>query len=171
MWAKFQIFGRSNGNNDVMAILGLFNLLRFEEDPEVLRDYRRSCERFRDYVRYDGNSFFSLIIAWALGGDPALVDDALLTLRLFPLEKRNFSTDASRLPGIERAFFNGHHGRAQAAGPLPINYRPQSTWVWRDNPRQLVSRVDGEGTERAAATDYLAAYWLGRYLGFVGAGE
>ncbi len=167
VWAKFQFFGRSNGNNDVMAMLSLFNLLRLEKDPKVRKHLRASCRRFREYVRYDGNSFFNFILAWGLGGDPQLEDDGALTLRLFPMEKRNFSTDSTGRPDIRRAFWNGWRGRPQAIYPLPINYRPQSTWVWRDNARQLKNVQGEEGVNRAAPTDYLAAYWLGRYLGYL----
>jgi len=172
VWAKFQFFGRSNGNNDVMALLSLFNLLRFETDPpsgpgKARLSYLRSCERFRDYVRHDGNSFFNFILAWALGGDRQLAEDGRLTLHLFPMEKRALETDVAGREDIPRAFFNGWRGRPQAAHPLPINYRSQTTWVWRDNPRQLTSQPGAKGTEEAAATDYLAAYWLGRYLGFI----
>src|SRR6185503_18040290 len=46
VWAKFQFFGRSNGNNDVMALLSLFNLLRLEEDPNVRKLLWTSCRRF-----------------------------------------------------------------------------------------------------------------------------
>jgi hypothetical protein len=165
--AKFQVFGKSNGSNDVMAFLSLFNLLRLEEDPEVRRSYVKSCERFRDYVRFDGNSFFNFIISFAVGGDRALLDDARLTLALFPLEKRNFTTDSSGRKDIQRSFWKGRRGAAQALYPLPINYRSQSTWVWRDNPRQVTNLQFIEGNERAAPTDYLAAYWLGRYLGSI----
>jgi len=167
VWAKFQFFGRSNGNNDVMALLSLFNLLRLEEDPNVRKLLWTSCRRFCDYVRYDGNSFFNFILAWGLGGDLQLEEDAVHTLRLFPLEKRNFSTDSTGRPEFRRAFWNGWRGRAQATGALPINYRPQSTWVWRDNARQLQNLQGEEGVNRAAPTDYLAAYWLGRYLGYL----
>ena len=53
---------------------------------------------FREYVRHDGNSFFNFVIAAAAGGDRELLRDARLTLRLFPLEKRNFSIDLSADP-------------------------------------------------------------------------
>jgi hypothetical protein len=167
VWAKFQFFGRSNGNNDVMAMLSLFNLLRLEEDPSIREWYLKSCRRFRDYLRYDGNSLFNYIMAWGLRGEPGLLADARLTLELFPLEKRAFETDVSGRSDLERAFFKGWGGKPQALYPLPVNYRSQTTWVWRDNPRQLRSHPGADGSEESSPTDFLTAYWMGRYLGYL----
>ncbi len=167
-WAKFQVLGKTNQNNDNMQFLALYPLLRLETDPAIRRAYIRSAERTWRYIRFEGNAFFNFVTALALG--PALEgaqDDALLTLRLFPLDKRSFEVDLREDPRFERTFFKNRKGRVKAVAPLPINYRTQTAWAWRDDPYALISGEGREGEEVYPGADYLLAYWLGRYHGFV----
>jgi hypothetical protein len=41
--------------------------------------------------------------------------------------------------------------------------------MWVSDPYRLVNDLNDRGENEYAGIDYLQAYWLGRYYGFVGA--
>src|SRR5262249_26776313 len=98
---------------------------------------------------------------------PAVSRDqhAVETLTHFPVEKRNVFVRNSGRPELCLSWLRDRHGRLQACDPLPIAERPSSTFEWKGNPY----RVDGggDGSRSYMGTDYLVAYWLARYHGFV----
>jgi hypothetical protein len=57
------------------------------------------------------------------------------------------------------------NGRLQACAPLPVEERPPSTFEWKENPYRLDG--GGDGAKLYTGTDYLLAYWLGRYCRFL----
>jgi hypothetical protein len=166
-WTKAQILGKTNHNNDNMQWLAVLPLIFLERDPALRRAYERSIARTFEYVRLEGNSFANFVAIAALGHDPALRDDALHTLRLYPLERRVFPVDASGDTRFHHTCLDNRRGLPKADGPLPIHFRSASSWAWRDDPYALISPSATEGEIEYPAADYLLAYWLGRYLGSV----
>ncbi len=166
-WAKFQVLGITNPNNDNMQMLVTVPLLALERDPSLRRAYERSIERTLRHVRREGNAFFNLVGLQALGYDRDLHEDALLTLRLFPLERRIFAVDATGDARFATTLLDNRKGVEKADGALPVNYRPASAWAWRDDPYALRHAGGAVGEVESPAADFILAYWLGRWLGYV----
>ena len=57
--------------------------------------------------------------------------------------------------------FTGHNGTLEASEPVPRAIRPPSDFDWRSSPYD-VNGGGGMGLEPGG--DFLAAYWLGRFL-------
>jgi len=163
--AKFKIFGKTNHNNDNMAFLSYYSLLRLEKDPKVRRHYQRSAERMWKYVGHEGNAFWNLIYLAAGGEDPLGHEEALLQLRNFPATKRTYRVDLTDRKDIERAWFKNRKGVPKAKYPLPINLRAQSAFCWKNCPYALRS---GRGGKQGIPVDYLVCYWMGRHHQLLG---
>lgn len=170
-WTKFQIFGKTNHNNDNMQFIATLPLLLLEAQPAIRREVARGVERTLAYVQHEGNSWFNYVAMLAVGYDRGLAEDARLTLALFPLDKRTLAVDVTGDERFEQALFSSRKGRPKAKYPLPINYRPQTTFAWRDDPYELRSYERSYGDDTASPVDYLLAYWTGRYLGFLTAAD
>jgi hypothetical protein len=168
-WTKFQLFGKTNHNNDNMQYLATLPLLFLESDPAVRAKVAAGLERTWVYVRHEGNAWFNEVTMVGLGYDAQAAADARLTLALFPLEKRSFAVDVTGDPRFTRSVFDARGGLPRSPLPLPVNYREETVFAWRDDPYALVSGAGARGDETSAPVDYLLAYWLARYAGFLGA--
>jgi hypothetical protein len=168
-WAKFQLFGKTNHNNDDMQFLATLPLLFLEGDAALRAKYVRGVERTWAYVSREGNAWFNYAAMLAFGYDRQAAADARLQLENFPIDKRSFEVDLREDPRFEHAFFTTRKGELQSPYPLPVNYREQTVFAWRDDPYALRSGERARGDEIAAPVDYLLAYWLGRYVGFLDA--
>jgi hypothetical protein len=170
-WSKFQLFGKTNHNNDNMQYLATLPLLYLEGEPETRAKVVAALERTFFYVKHEGNAWFNYVSMCGFGYDRAAAADARLTMQLFPLDKRPLPVDLRGDPRFEESCFRARGGRPKAIGALPINYREMTVFAWRDDPYALVSGEGAKGDELAAPVDYLLAYWLGRYAGFIGPAE
>ena len=170
-WTKFQFLGKTNHNNDNMQFLTTLPLLLLEARPAIREEIGRGLERTVEYVRHEGNAWFNYVAMMGLGYDRQLAEDAFLTMHLFPLDKRQLEVDVRQDPRFEHAIVAARGGRERCPWPLPINYRAQTAFAWRDDPYELLSGEGAAGDEISAPVDYLLAYWVGRYAGFISASE
>lgn len=170
-WSKFQVFGKTNQNNDNMQYMANLPLALLEEDPALRRAYLDALARTWEYVRLEGNSFFTFATASVLPVEARAIDEARDTLRRFPTWKSRLKVDVTDVAAFGRFPFTNRRGVPKADGALPISYRAPSTYAWRDDPFALVSGGEPEGDTVFSGADYLLAYWLGRATGFVGAND
>ncbi|MEW6297852.1 MAG: hypothetical protein AB1671_08960 [Thermodesulfobacteriota bacterium] len=160
-WEK--LFGVNHSDNN-LAFLVYYPLLRYETDPELLSFYRESLRRTWRGVAREGNPFFAFVYR-ALTPSAPPDGRALRTLRHFPLEKRNLWVHNSTRADQCISWVRARNGRLQACAPLPVEERPPSTFEWKENPYRLDG--GGDGAKLYTGTDYLLAYWLGRYCRFL----
>ncbi|HEY3353534.1 MAG TPA: hypothetical protein VGQ83_09815 [Polyangia bacterium] len=174
---------QSNWNNFSMHALSLHDLLWFEHDPAVRAPVQRHLQD--DFFAPKGkarplsaqhNSLFDFIFAAgkALGpgsDGPALaaVADGVCMLRQFPAEKH---ARAVTCPP-EKCVLASCTDRFD--GPMldyarPVAERCLGTFVWWGSP---YDPGDCAADLRVVdpPTDYLLAYWMARYYGFVGEDE
>jgi len=156
-WEQFLGVNHSDNN---LAFLAYYPLLRYEADLALLSCYHRSLQRAWQAVKREGNPFFSFVYQ-ALTLAAPRDEPALQTLRHFPLEKRDIAVHNSTRPEVCISWVRDRHGRLQACDPVPIEDRSPSTFAWKDNPYGL--NGGGEGERLYTGTNYLLAYWLGRY--------
>jgi hypothetical protein len=183
-WAYFDFLGVGNRVNDHMGYLALYPLLRLEEDPRIAAVLRDGGRRTWRHVRGDRNAFFAFIHAAAVGdppGDPppaafSTVEEALSTgresLGEFPEEKIEWPVDLTR-PGFDfpRAFLNSRKCEPRTTSGIPLYLRVRTSSLWASDPFRLAGRLLRYGEVENAGMDYLVAYWLGRYHGFIAAEE
>lgn len=166
-WAKFQIFGKTNYNNDLMAFLGYYPLLRMEDEPEFREEYLAALRRHWSYVYREGNAFFTMVAAAFGEADATAIEEARLTLDLFQTDLRDFAYDHRDEPRFSHAWLGSRKGRLKAKYPIPINWRGPSSMAWRDDPSELEGSAAEKGESRYPGYDYLVAYWMGRFFHLV----
>ncbi len=143
---------RSNQGQEYEA---LYNLVRYEKDPELLKLYRKWVEELWEMNWMDGNPLFTWMTcallpdyrAPARPGVPATgprefphaeegMRAALETLRLYPVDRVLRPVMNSLRADIEPNPFA--RGAKLSARPIPINERPlDNEYAWKGNPYQM----------------------------------
>ena len=179
-WAYVAPLGIQNGVNENMGYLSLYPLLLLEKDPRILERLKESGRRTWRHVKDERNAFFAFAHAGAVEGGPA--GDARSAaeaaraghdaLREFPESKIEFPVDLTR-PGFDypRAFLNNRKCLPRTTSALPLYLRPRSSSMWASDPYRLAGSLTRRGHMENAGMDYLLAYWMGRYHGFIGPGD
>jgi hypothetical protein len=73
-------------------------------------------------------------------------------------------------PGFDFArAFSVRDCMPRAATGVPLYLRARTSSLWASDPYLLVARLERYGNVENAGADYLVAYWLGRWGGFVSA--
>ena len=157
---------RTHIDDDLLSMVWPSYILN-EKDPEVLARVREGMAWQYSTIEHDVNPFFNFVLAWG-GIQGTHNDDSVTFLRDTPLDLRQFSVDSSkredvslrRQPMLEEM---------QTERILPPSER--GTMRWDKNPWAVFSGDfgDPQGSLEAAGTYWLMPYWLGRYLGIIGA--
>ncbi len=147
---------RVNHSSEGQAYEALFNLIRYEHDPELLAKYRPWVSDLWEMNWMEGNALFAYMTAALLpeycdpikpGVSAATPKEfphgeeglrlALQTLKRFPINRVLLPVMNSLRKDIE---LNPHHGESgpQSARPIPINERPlDNEYSWKGDPYQL----------------------------------
>jgi hypothetical protein len=133
----------------------LYNLIRYEKNPELLKIYRKWVEDLWEMNWMEGNSLFAWmtrallpeyrapakpgVAATAAGeilhGEEAM-NLAVETLRLFPVDRGLRPVMNSSRADLERNPFA--RNESLSAHPIPINQRPlDNEYAWKGNPYQM----------------------------------
>lgn len=179
MWAYVGEKGgcKSNFNNYSMVMAFLHLLVWFEGDPAVREVAQGVLDS--ELMRFDSpralithdNAWFNFI--WAAGkrlgpgsDGPAFqaVRDAICSLRQFPASKHQQARNSwDKYPH----YCEGRLGKSQAEFPIPVAERCVRTFLWWASPYDR-EMCDERPWEVRQPADYLLAYWMGRYYGFIG---
>ena len=175
-WAYMAPLGINNGVNENMGYLALYPLLLLEKDPRILERLKSGGRRTWGHVKDERNAFFAFVHAGAVergaGGDPGSAAEAARAgrdaLREFPESKIELPVDLTR-PGFDfpRAFLNSRKCLPRTTSAIPLYLRPRSSSMWASDPYRLVGSLTRRGERENAGMDYLLAYWMGRYYGFI----
>ena len=146
---------RVNHSSEGQAYEALYNLIRYEKNPELLRIYRKWVEDLWVMNWMEGNSLFTWMtrallpeyrapkrpgVASTAPGEIAHGDEAvrlaLETLRLYPVDRVLRPVVNSLRADIERNSFS--RAGQLSARPIPINQRPlDNEYAWKGNPYQM----------------------------------
>lgn len=99
-------------------------------------------------------------------GDAALaaaVEDAVCTLRRMPADRTDVDVPAA---DYETACTN-RLGDPNAAEIVPVEERCYDNYLWRLDPYEIPQGHVGTPGKVHSPEDWLLAYWLGRYHGFI----
>jgi hypothetical protein len=155
-WTYLGTFGKSNRVNANMAYVALYPLLRLEKDQEIVRELREGARRTWSRVSEDHNVFFSFVHAAVVGDVDEAKEKGREAIREFPDSKLAVATRKSE---------------SKSGQMTPLYQRPyvSAGTLWVGDPRETVGHL--VGNVEIAGIDYLIAYWLGRYHGFIGPDE
>jgi hypothetical protein len=179
-WAHHPWWGNRKRVNENMAYLSLYPLLLLETDEAVAGPLREAGRRAWRHLGDEHNAFFAFVQAAVVGDgtatvaaarDPAEdpIEAGRASLGEFPDEKVAFPVDLTR-PGFDypRAFLETGKGEPRSTRAVPLYLRPSGSNLWVSDPYRLVGGLHYHGDPEYAGVDYLLAYWIARYHGFVG---
>jgi len=169
---------KANYNNTSMHMCSLQNLIWYEHDPELREIYQAHLDKdvFRApgqprALQFQNNAWFDFI--WAankkLGPDsdgPAYeaVENGIRMLRQFParkyLQERDCPEDVC-VPYCDNRFGAPCLGFARETKDRCVHH-----FLWWGDPYRIQSCGKRETFVQVPA-DYLLAYWMGRYFGFI----
>ncbi|MBM4396933.1 MAG: hypothetical protein FJ087_14745, partial [Deltaproteobacteria bacterium] len=167
----------TNWNNHNMAQLGMWVLLRSERDPALLATYRAAL---RDALwdtgdgremRVQENSLYTFF--YLVNRDPAdpwpesEARAAICTMKRYPEHKAHHAVDTfAKYDQV----CTGRSDDPMTDVVIPIDERRADNFQWIGNPYAL-EKNDADPRRVESPEDYLLAYWMGRYYGFVGADQ
>ena len=178
--------GSGNQSDDEMAFMCFYSLLRYTKNPALKDQIRLSFFRYWANEAPELNPFFNFAYAAhnleAAGGNPwgsfslapygEWFEDAVATLRGFPLDRLNWPhrnshrLDLERLrPPAVRDIYEREAGRGFRVNGkvLPVENRHFNHW--NTDPWQLY--YGGSGNVLGAGTVFLLPYYLGLFHGFI----
>jgi hypothetical protein len=148
---------RVNHSSEGQSYEALYNLVRYETDPELLSKYGSWVKDLWEMNWMEGNSLFAYMTLALLPeyraplkpgvcrAEPARVPHGEEGLRLAKETLRDYLVDRVLRPvmnslrkDIERNPYADRLGQAQSAKPVPINQRPlDNEYAWKGNPYQM----------------------------------
>jgi len=174
--------GTGNQSDDEMAIMGFYNLVNYETDPELSQIYQVAFRQYWERERREKNPFFNFAFGGATGGKgrnpwgatsgpPGFgLKDALDTLVRMPLDLINWPLrNSHRKDIVPHPAYRVRPGQAPRVGHLrdgyvlPVDNR--SFNHWNHNPWQL--DYSGDGMTEADGAIFLLPYYMGLYHGFI----
>jgi len=138
--------------------------------------YNTALRKLYRSQKHERNPQFAIMY---LSRNPELPADLLKReihtyLSSFPLSLNNHEIINRKDRDIQQKLFPPlvkHSWRAEAKVPLPIYRRPLSYNEWKQNPFRLDGKFHKRGRVLFPGTDFLLAYWMGRYYQLIGEGS
>ncbi len=167
----FELFGIRNYSNDLMATAAMLALGLAETHPERRAELRAALEPFLESFRGEGNALF--VSLGALYGVRTAAEEecALRNLVSAPTDLRITAVSEDLYRDLPERWLSDRKGRPRARNALPLCARGISTFAWKTDPYVLDAKSGGNGSSRASGVDFVLAYWLGRYTGWIPAPE
>lgn len=178
-WAQVSALGWYKRVNDNMGYLSLYPVLLLEDDPVIQRQLKEGERRSWRTVGDEYNAFFSFVHGGLVGerlrdldpgAQPADIgrEKGREALLQYPDDKRVWPIDLTRKGfNFPRAFFRGKRNHPRSSIAIPLYLRVRSSCFWASDPYRMVGRLAAKGETECSGQDYLLAYWMGRYHGFV----
>jgi hypothetical protein len=176
---ELQRLARTNHSSEGQAYEALYNLIRYEQDPELLAIYRPWLSALWERNWREGNSLFTYMTLALLpeyrmptlpGASRTLPDGAPHvaeglrrsheTLIGYPLD-RVFRPVMNSLRDDIRQNPHSRPGRTLSLDPIPIDQRPlDNEYVWKGNPYQMDGWLKPTVTAMAFACDDPQVAWF-----------
>ena len=169
---------KTSYDNIDMVFHAIYPLLRRETDPDrrarllaVLdRGIWEPVEENSDPPLHRSEHSLYIFLYGALADpsqdDPvflAAVEDAVCTLYRLPLDRKDKTVAA----GTQEGVCTNRMGRPNAAEVVPLEERSYDNYMWRLDPYEIPEAYEGVPDRVHSPEDFLLAYWIGRYFGYV----
>lgn len=147
---------------DELAFWSYWNLLRYEQDPELRALYRRGYERSHEVVRVEQNPWFNFLYGALTGHDCEPVV-SVEHLRGWPLDLRVWSYQNSHRSDLRTP--SGYMALKGGTRTFP----PRETEPLRWDHWLMQADGGAGGNDVVEPGAWLLAYWMGRHHGFIAA--
>lgn len=173
---------QTNYDNIDMVFHAVYPLMRREQRPELRQRLRALLDRgiweptepgVAPPVHAAGHALYTFMY----GGlaEPSVEDavfraaahDALCTLQELPVDRRDRTVAA----GTQAIACHNRHGHPNAAAVIPLAERYYDNYVWRLDPYEIPTHHDAQPGLVHSPEDFLLAYWMGRYHGYISPDE
>lgn len=147
-----------NYSDDSMEYMSYIGLLELETDPAARADYLASMRRSWKTVKYHDKAFLSLVMLHYFENLPDrdnVLKRTLEQIYLFPTEKTHRTVDFCS------------YKRPDPKYPYPANFRPVDGYYWTTDTFACAEIIDPNRVQISTGVDYILAYWLARYWGFL----
>ena len=169
--------GGGNQSDDEMAFMMLYNLLRYETDPQLRSVYGIALRRRWEVEEPELNPVFNYLAGAVLQSmeyqdshgkeklalDGPWLEESADTLRRFPLDRVNWRIENSHRKDLRLLPRGNGRGSRKDGRVLPIDERFVSHW--NHDPWRLDQGANGQ--ELATGAAYLLPYYMGLYHGFI----
>jgi hypothetical protein len=137
--------------------INLYNLVRLEESESRYRWlYIDAYNILRRRTETHGNAHFNMVDRALTGGNSARDTETIVMLELWlQRPRRDYWID------LREKYAACAEDRA--CGPVPVNERINTDFLWQRSPFQLSG--GGDGRVETAAIDYILSYWMARHYG------
>ncbi|HET6327158.1 MAG TPA: hypothetical protein VFG04_20925 [Planctomycetaceae bacterium] len=171
---------RTNHSSEGQAYEAVYNAIRYEHDPELLKIYRSWLSQLWEANWSEGNPLFTYMTLSLLpldrsnergaagmmsGRDVPHATEGLRlaneTLALYPVDRVMRPVMNSIRKDIEISPFRDRDGQRQASKPVPINERPlDNEYAWKGSPYALDGWLKPIVTSMAFACDDPQVAWF-----------
>jgi hypothetical protein len=129
---------RVNHSSEGQAYEALFNLIRYESDPQLLGRYKRWLSDLWEMNWMEGNALFTFMTLALEAQSPHAAESLTLavdTLRRYPVNRVMRPVMNSLRKDLEFSPYPDRGGQKQAAKPVPIDDRPlDNEYAWKGTP-------------------------------------
>lgn len=147
---------------DELGFWCFWNLLRYEQDPDLRALYRRAYDRGYEAIRIEQNPWFNYLYGALTGNDCERLE-SVEHLRGWPLDMRAWSYKNSHRADLRVPA--GYAALKGGAKTFPTRETEPCRW-----DHWLMQMDGGEnGNDVAEPGAWLLAYWMGRYHGYIAA--
>lgn len=162
-WKELADQTHINYDSYEMGFLSFYNLLRYEKDEKLRRNYYFEGLRLAMEDLYPIRNAEQIVIYGVYAGRAYGLDLAAWTLQELPLDLVKYTVNNSVRADIAVSEKKDRFGAAQSKYVLP--FTETRTVRWSENVLALDS-ADGAGGE-AMAQFYLLPYWMARFHGMI----
>lgn len=153
----------TNHDSEEMSFLAMFTLIRYEEDPDLLKQWLHGLDYLWEVQRPERNPEFNFMYAAMAKSDEYDLDMAIETLQKLPFDLVIWGVDNSHRLDLDIDPRPDRAGNIQNKFVLPYNER--EIMRWSENPYRLVQ--PGGGRSESSGMFWLLPYWMGRYYGII----
>jgi hypothetical protein len=146
-----------NHSDDLLAFVTYWVLHRFAFTEELRQKYAAAIKDHWEVERVERNPLWNFVYA-STGANQFGLEDALWTLRFFPLDMVDWSVTNSHRADITRLPENFRKQQLQEL--LPPDERRMTRW----NSQPFILDGGHGGGIELAGDEYLLPYWMARYL-------
>lgn len=173
---------QTNFDHFDMVLQAIYPLIRRETDPSLAPRLRgvldvgvwRPPDPDMAPPLYEAQlSLYTMMVgglADATPDDPVFttaLDEAICVLRRLPQDR----TDKTVAAGTQEAVCSNRHGHPNTDHVIPLEERHYDNFIWRLDPYEIPEAHAGTPGLVHSPEDYLLAYWLGRFHGYLSATE
>jgi len=148
-----------NYSDEELAMLPLYLLFRYEQDPGLLGTYRRALDAWWKNIRREKNPLWTYIYRTGRDTSKQDMDGALWTLYRIPMDLIEWTVTNSHRKDIELDPDLDRFRKSQVRTLLPADERP--VMKWNGNPFRIDGGNGGRGEDDGAF--FLLPYWMGRH--------